>query len=142
MNTRRRNRKIVVYFIDLDGLKQINDVLGHQEGDKYIKSMADILVECNNQNDVIARYGGDEYIILSTYVDGEDIAVYIRNIEDAMAAFNESGDTHKLSASIGFQKEDDYDRIDIRSMIEQADKEMYISKKEKKARLAQEADRT
>lgn len=138
MNVRRRNRKVVVYFIDLDGLKQINDQLGHQEGDNYIKSMADILLECNNQNDVIARYGGDEYIILSSYVRENDITAYIKNIEKAIQEFNESGARHKMSASIGYQKEDDYDSIDIKCMIEQADKEMYISKKEKKARLAQQ----
>lgn len=133
IKTHKRNRRIVVYFIDLDGLKLINDQFGHEEGDSYIKSMADILSAMDGQENVIARYGGDEYVILSSYQVKEDIYRFLEEIDKEIQRFNQSGAKHKLSASIGYQKEEDYEEVDLKAMIEQADKEMYICKKQKKA---------
>lgn len=155
----KAGRKIVVYFIDLDGLKSINDELGHEYGDKYIKSMATILsdnklqddktrdnkakddkakdnkekdIRTNNAlEDIVARYGGDEYIILSSYINEEDISAGLAEINKKIEEYNESDTEQKLSASIGYQKQENGE-IDIKKMIELADKEMYIAKKKKK----------
>lgn len=123
------NKKVAVFFIDLDGLKRINDEFGHDEGDSYIKSMADILVKLDGDSDIVARYGGDEYIVLSSYSSNSDIDSKIARIEEAIYSFNNGDVAHKLSASIGYQKEDDFEEIDIRKMIALADKEMYLNKR-------------
>lgn len=123
-------KKIVVYFIDLDGLKGINDKFGHEEGDRYIKSMADILME--TKNNIVARYGGDEYIVLSSYDTIDDILNFITEINDKIAEYNDTDAKHKLSASIGYEMDHGSEEIDIRKMIANADKEMYIAKRIKK----------
>ena len=130
---RKNHRKIVVYFIDLDGLKRINDQFGHEEGDCYIKSMAGILTQIDHQGDVISRFGGDEYVILSSYETEDEIDTYLQLIEAEIQTYNESGAKHKLSASIGYEIQEDVQEISFKEMIEEADKKMYIHKKEKKA---------
>lgn len=86
----------------------------------------------NHRGDVIARYGGDEYVILSSYQEQTDIKDYLNLIDAEIQKFNETGAKHKLSASIGYQTEENYKHVDLKDMIEQADKEMYICKKKKK----------
>ena len=130
---RKNHRKIVVYFIDLDGLKRINDQFGHEEGDCYIKSMAGILTQIDHQGDVISRFGGDEYVILSSYETEDEIDTYLQLIEREIQKYNESGAKHKLSASIGYEIQENVQNISFKEMIEEADKKMYICKKEKKA---------
>lgn len=129
---RNSKRKIAVFFIDLDGLKSINDEFGHDEGDSYIKSMADILVNCNDKNDIVARYGGDEYIVLTSYSLESEIPDVINRVQEAIESYNNNEVVHKLSASIGYQKEDDFQEVDIRKMIALADKAMYLNKRQKK----------
>ena len=126
------NRKLAVFFIDLDGLKKVNDEFGHEEGDIYIKSMADILLHGSADDDIVARYGGDEYIMISSYEKEKDIEDSIQRIEDAIDRFNKSDAYHRLSASIGYQKEEDFESLDIRKMIAFADKDMYANKRRKK----------
>lgn len=129
------NRKLAVFFIDLDGLKKVNDEFGHEEGDVYIKSMADILLHGSAADDIVVRYGGDEYIMISSYEKDKDIEDSIQRIEDAIDRFNKSDVYHRLSASIGYQKEEDFESLDIRKMIAFADKDMYANKRRKKKKV-------
>jgi len=61
----RREDAIVLFFLDLDGLKWINDNLGHQAGDQAIVDMANILTDTFRQTDIIARLGGDEFAVIA-----------------------------------------------------------------------------
>jgi two-component system cell cycle response regulator len=61
----RMHRGVQVVFADLDGLKQINDTFGHQEGDRALIKASEILRETYRQSDIIARIGGDEFVVLA-----------------------------------------------------------------------------
>ena len=70
----RNKRGVLLYFADLDGLKWINDTLGHQEGDNAIIEIATILKEASRESDIIARLGGDEYAVLAIDIIGKKSA--------------------------------------------------------------------
>jgi len=72
MKTSSREQKaLLLFFIDLDGLKYINDTYGHEEGDRALKRTADILKKTFRDSDIIARLGGDEFAVLVS--DNEEL---------------------------------------------------------------------
>ena len=60
----RRSRMCAVHFIDLDQFKQVNDTLGHSRGDLLLVAVAERLRTIVRESDVIARFGGDEFVVL------------------------------------------------------------------------------
>jgi len=72
-----------ILMIDIDGLKKINDTYGHEAGNRAIQMVGDALLRLTRSNDAVARYGGDEFIILLAHVDAEiarDVAQRVRNV--------------------------------------------------------------
>lgn len=65
-NTRQSERRLVVMFADLDHFKTVNDRHGHAEGDRVLIKVADLLMESTRSTDLVARYGGDEFVLLLT----------------------------------------------------------------------------
>lgn len=115
---------ICVIFFDLDGLKKVNDEQGHEAGDKYIKSMADLLKTCADDTDIVCRYGGDEYIVISVQHSWDDCVKKLNSITSYIK--------EPLSASVGcvFDVVTGMDELNL--LIEEADKRMYEYKKNKK----------
>ncbi len=60
----RYDRAVSLIFIDLDGLKDVNDIEGHLQGDQVLKEIGEILNQCFRETDVVCRYGGDEFVVL------------------------------------------------------------------------------
>ena len=123
--------KAFLVFMDLDGLKVVNDTLGHEMGDQMIETMADILQESIEEDEVAMRYGGDEFVIIGEQ-RGRRMEELIDRIHAKMDAWNRTGREFTMSASIGgtcFAAEK-IEELDVR--IEEADKRMYQEKKEKK----------
>lgn len=134
-DTLQRTQDVLILFMDLDGLKMINDTYGHEEGDSLIKSFADILIGVKRHGEAIMRYGGDEFVIISPYATEPEAEGYVKNIERAMRAFNEQHDLrYKLDASIGYHILYPENGVDIETAIEIADQKMYENKKLKKQR--------
>lgn len=123
---------VAILFFDLDCLKYVNDVYGHEEGDQYIKSLAHIITKCFGNNDLLVRYGGDEFIACTLLQNEKEIEEKITHIYQEIAIYNSSGLTQQLSTSIGYSFCNDVASIDVNKMIEQADEAMYINKKAKK----------
>lgn len=101
--SQREGRTVTVLFLDLDGFKQINDTMGHAEGDHLLRMVANRLRACARATDTVARLGGDEFAVLV-----EDTAVarsterLIERIREQMAfPFTLSGREVRISASIG-----------------------------------------
>ena len=121
----------LVIFIDLDGLKKVNDVFGHRAGDTMIKNAANLLRITFRDTDIIGRLGGDEFVIfLPNYTGG----VYSVNkrLQDNLKEFNHSQREYKLSFSLGIVDINDYPYASIDALIMQADELMYAHKQSKK----------
>lgn len=131
---RERNKSLFVLFLDLDGLKKVNDQYGHDEGDAYIKAMANVLNQVRKHGELLMRYGGDEFVILSKGYTEEDAKAYIARIQTGIENYNACS-THEytLEASMGYTIVKPEEDLDIEAIIEQADQEMYKMKNAKKA---------
>ncbi|OHD22000.1 MAG: hypothetical protein A2086_09405 [Spirochaetes bacterium GWD1_27_9] len=129
----RSKRKIILLFIDMDNMKQINDVLGHLEGDKAIIDLSNILKKTFRDSDIIARIGGDEFIVLTTSNISANGNVFISRIQENIALLNQSEkNVFKLAVSIGRSFYDPDNPCSIEELIDKADSSMYIDKRNKK----------
>ena len=123
-------------MIDIDDFKKINDEHGHIEGDRALKSAADILRECFAGKHFIARYGGDEFTVVLKNCDQALMDRYLEKLEAECVRYNQS--SHKqydITLSVGasvFQQED---ITDFHTMFMRVDRRMYMQKNAKKCGL-------
>lgn len=126
---RRRREKLAVLFIDLDNFKPVNDSLGHEAGDGLLAEVAQRLRRCTRDSDMIARYGGDEFVVAMEGVAGgaaDEVAVKIATaIGEPMVI---EGQTVEVSASIGAALYPDTADT-VQGLIQAADKAMYDAKR-------------
>ncbi|MCY6369430.1 diguanylate cyclase domain-containing protein [Clostridium ganghwense] len=112
---------------DLDGLKLINDTLGHSVGDEYLCTVANILRSCFREQDVIARIGGDEFGILMHNTSQEEIEEIKININQNIEHVNSNNKLVPFSISFGYEMyKEEYK--DLREMFKEADNYMYREK--------------
>lgn len=134
MKEAKRNKQdVVLLFADLDNLKWINDTFGHQEGDFALAKAADIFKSCFRESDIIARIGGDEFVVLAIQASREAANNLITKLEIKLVDYNaEAGRRYPLSLSIGvsFAKSDAPCTID--DLLLSADKSMYEQKQRKR----------
>ncbi|HKM22693.1 MAG TPA: GGDEF domain-containing protein [Lachnospiraceae bacterium] len=130
----RSNKKdLMILFMDLDGLKIVNDNFGHEEGDRLISTFARLLKEKKRHGEAIMRYGGDEFVIIGLG-DQAYAEEYIASIERAMVDFNQSSDwEYDIDASLGYYIVGGTACMGMEEAIEIADTRMYENKKRKKA---------
>ena len=123
-----RNREpFSVAFVDLDGLKQINDTYGHLEGDRALKDTARLLRECFRDSDIIARLGGDEFAVFIAETDQEKIE---RRIQEKLLEMNSAPGRHyPLSFSMGIVASDPSQDTDMEVLLKRADGLMYEEKR-------------
>lgn len=127
----RTKSKITILFIDLDGLKKINDVYGHKTGDHAIISFSQILQKAFRKTDIKARIGGDEFLV-SIFNPKNSNLYYYQRIKKELIKFNKENNTYYLSASVGFAKYDSMTNQSVEELLRQADTEMYKKKRVKK----------
>lgn len=128
-----------VVFADLDGLKRINDTLGHPEGDRAIRDAAAIIRASFRDSDVVARLGGDEFAVLvrNDPMHGGDAGAAVEaataRLVEAVARHNATEDRpFELSISLGFSRFDPAAPRSIESLLEYADQQMYVQKRGKR----------
>ncbi len=122
--------ELALLFIDLDDLKSINDSMGHESGDAAIQAVADALKVTMRASDVIARFGGDEFVV--GWVGGRDSDVPRRlatRIRDSVAHTVIGDNAHRmaLACSIGVAISEPSDRS-VGTLIERADRALYLAK--------------
>ncbi len=102
-NTRDEDESHILCYLDLDQFKIVNDTCGHTEGDKLVKRIADLLLECLRGSDVLARLGGDEFGLLLKNCSLNDALGIVENIMSVLRAFYfvSRGNTFDVGASIG-----------------------------------------
>jgi diguanylate cyclase (GGDEF)-like protein/PAS domain S-box-containing protein len=130
----RGDRAVAVLFIDLDHFKVVNDSLGHALGDVLVTTVAQRLRSTLRPDNVVARFGGDEFVVLCANLSGEDAAAAIaRRLLDAVAEpvlmMNEE---IFVTASIGIAVADDPDTSE--TLLRHADAAMYRAKNDGRAR--------
>ena len=125
--------KIAVASIDMDGLKEINDNLGHSAGDEALKGIAHCLESVLKEGEIAARIGGDEFEAVLVLNSPARIGQFIRSFRNSIKKANaENNAEYTLSASIGTCEVSDWDSL--MECMNKADKIMYIEKKTKKHR--------
>jgi diguanylate cyclase (GGDEF)-like protein len=124
----------------MDGLKQINDTFGHKEGSQALMEIAQVLRQTFRTSDIIARFGGDEFVVLIKDVS-EDCAEIISNaVHRSLGALNAEGNhPYNLSVSIGGAYYDPNHPCPIEELLTRADELMYSNKQHKKARNSLES---
>lgn len=136
---RRHNERLAVMYIDMDGLKPINDQIGHHAGDAALKEIARRLSAARRESDTVARIGGDEFaLILPRVPDQSAVVDYAQQlcarVEGPVWAFENR--PLALKASIGHAVfPDDGTEMDV--LLQQADQAMYQSKRCRKNQLLQ-----
>lgn len=123
-----------IVFVDIDGLKQVNDSLGHEAGDQMLRSAARVLQITFRESDILARLGGDEFCVFA--VDGICNPQMIRDrLMRNIAAFNasRSESPFPLSASIGIHPCASDDPTPLEQFVHRADEAMYVDKRSRHA---------
>jgi two-component system, cell cycle response regulator len=128
----RTGKTFLVAFVDLDGLKRINDSFGHQEGNRALVDASIVLRDSFRQSDILARLGGDEFAILVADAAENDIEAVRRRIDRKLCSFNaDPGRCYDLSFSIGIVPNDATQLSDLEQLLSQADALMYQEKRRK-----------
>ncbi|HRR77441.1 MAG TPA: GGDEF domain-containing protein, partial [Ruminococcus sp.] len=126
-------RKIMLMFIDLDGLKKINDTFGHGVGDNAIFNIAEVLRTSCRSGEIYCRFGGDEFIVFGTDYTDEEAMKLKRRIQRNISIINQKQKKpYKLSASAGYVIDTPKPDEDIFRFVTAADNVMYTEKRRKK----------
>ena len=127
-----RNHSFAAVLIDLDNFKLINDTMGHNVGDAALGDVVAILRESIRTNDILARYGGDEFCIVLDGANTEELNNIIERIEERLADFNATGDRpYKLSFSMGYHVYDANSHMNVTEFQKQIDDLMYERKRDR-----------
>lgn len=127
----RRRRPVSLLFLDIDRFKSINDSYGHAVGDEVIKRVAKVIVQELREDDLIGRYGGEEFVVLLADTHAADAALIAERIRAAVSErVRIKAKTQGVSVSVGAATYTGQARdIDLDRLIHQADQALYAAKR-------------
>jgi diguanylate cyclase (GGDEF)-like protein len=129
---KRNNHTQLLFFIDVDQFKRINDALGHMEGDAFLVCCAEVLRKTFRDSDLIARIGGDEFVILAQESGEASRETILRRLDSTLLALNGRVDSpHKLSLSVGSARFDPENPVTLGELMTLADRAMFEHKRAK-----------
>ena len=129
---RHTGKPFLLGFIDVDGLKHINDTFGHREGNHALVETADVLRDSFRHSDFISRYGGDEFAVLVSDAPASSTGLVAARIQEKVAIRNLDRDRcYQLSLSIGIVASAPRSSLDIEQLLHQADELMYRNKRDR-----------
>jgi diguanylate cyclase (GGDEF)-like protein/PAS domain S-box-containing protein len=128
---------LAILFIDMDGFKETNDSLGHHAGDELLVAVAGRLRAAIRPTDDVARYGGDEFLVLATDVVSVEDATQLawRLVNTLRAPFAVAGQTVRVTASFGIAYEEQPEG-EHEELVRKADAAMYLAKQRGRNRVA------
>jgi len=126
---RRSGREMLLFFIDVDGLKHINDSFGHSEGDLALTRTAEVLGKTFRDSDVLARLGGDEFAALAIEASGHTEATVMARLRRNLETVSTNQSRYQLSLSLGVVRFDPRTTSSLAQLMLQADRAMYEAKK-------------
>jgi diguanylate cyclase (GGDEF)-like protein/PAS domain S-box-containing protein len=126
----RQPRRLAVLYVDLDGFKAVNDTWHHAVGDEVLQIVARRLAGVVRPEDTVARFGGDEFVVLCEELadDADAVRVAERILEEVSSPIHHSAGTCQLSASIGAVLAGTGGSMSAEALIEEADRAMYRAK--------------
>jgi diguanylate cyclase (GGDEF)-like protein len=128
---KRNNQAQLLFFIDVDQFKRVNDALGHMEGDALLICCAEVLRKTFRDSEVIARIG-DEFVVLAQENGEASGDTILRRLESALLALNNRVDSpHKLSLSVGSARFDPQNPVTLGELMSLADRAMFEHKRAK-----------
>jgi diguanylate cyclase (GGDEF)-like protein len=117
-------------YTDLNDFKKINDKFGHAEGDRALRAYARLLKENYRESDVIARIGGDEFVLLPVGTSKDGVTVIRNRFDKVLSGFNETSTyPWRLSATIGIAYYDPESPCSLDELLRQADAALYGQRK-------------
>ena len=122
-----RHETVGIISCDVDGLKLVNDTLGHDQGDNLLVTAAGVIRECFREGDLVARIGGDEFCILLPDTTEPAVEKACQRIQEAVISYNATGPEIPLSISVGSAVSKDANRSP-RDLFKEADNSMYRKK--------------
>jgi len=131
---KRQNKKLLLLYADLDNLKEINDTLGHQEGDVVLAEVANLLKATYRESDIVARIGGDEFVVFPVGTNDDHVEAITLRLQKNIDAFNaQKKRIYKLSISVGVSRYDSLSPHSADELLAEADRLMYSHKKNKRS---------
>ena len=130
--SKRYDHPISFLMIDIDRFKEINDTFGHQMGDKVLQAVAELLSDQVRENDLVVRYGGDEFLIVLIETNGE-LQMITKRIQQAVARRNKENPLldFPVTLSIGTARWEPKSDLTIEQVLAKADEKMYEEKRQK-----------
>jgi len=130
---RRSGRGMLLFMMDVDHLKQINDTLGHLEGDCALERTAEVLEETFRDSDVVARLGGDEFAVLAVEAAGHCEATIKARLFELLKFISAKQSRYSISLSMGVARFDPDSPAMIADLMMKADQAMYEQKRQRLA---------
>jgi len=130
---KKGKKRQMILYADLDNFKEVNDVLGHDVGDRVIKETATILKSTFRTSDIIARIGGDEFVVLEVASAEADLNIMADRLQEDIEYFNANNNNpYNLSLSIGITSHEPDSEQSLDELLVEADELMYQHKNSKK----------
>ena len=129
----RKERNLLVIFLDVDELKKINDTFSHKDGDQAIKDASRIIKNTFRETDVIGRIGGDEFAVIAVEFTGNTPELIEKRLQENIKNHNKKTNRKfNLSLSCGISHFNFKDELTIDELLNHADRLMYENKQKKK----------
>jgi two-component system chemotaxis family response regulator WspR len=129
---RRGNEPLAVYMIDIDHFKKYNDNYGHIAGDRALQQVAEVIRgSARRASDLVFRYGGEEFCVVSSGVSASDAQVIAASIIDGVRDLETphvSGENGQLTVSIGLAYASSLEGFDTEALLRRADRALYAAK--------------
>jgi diguanylate cyclase (GGDEF)-like protein len=135
----RSGRGMLLFVMDVDRMKHINDSFGHSEGDRALKRTADALEETFRDSDVVARLGGDEFAVLAIEASGHSEATIKTRLFECLHAIGAKQSGYEISLSFGVARFDPNNGASIGELLVKADQAMYEQKRRRSKQFLETA---
>ena len=126
---RRKGQELLLFFADVDNLKNINDLYGHSEGDRALVRTAEALERTFRNSDILARLSGDEFAVLALEASSLDQGSILRRLEGHLKKISSVEPRYKLSLSVGMARFDPKQDVSLGDLLSRADRAMYKQKR-------------